>query len=583
MIDDNFLGKGFDMSEVFGTPHGGELVSLLVDPERSKILKELSRDLKSLTLSRQRVADLELLMNGAFSPLRGFMRNTDYESVLDRMRVQNGLLWPMPVSLDISEAEAGCLEPGQSIALRDSEGFMLAVMHIEDLWEIDKTKEAELIYGTQDRAHPGVDFLFNSVGTHYIGGPIEGLQLPIHSAFKRHRHTPMELRALFKKLGWRRIVGFQTRNPVHRAQFEMTIRAMGAAKANLLLHPVALRAKPGDIDYYTRIHCYLAVSKHYPPNMMLLSLLPLAMRMAGPREALWHAIIRKNYGCTHFIVGRNHACPGQRNDGSFFYPPEAAKDLAQAYSEELDIGIIPFEEMVYVVDEDIYMPVSEVPPTSQVRFLSDDAFHQKLRTSRRIPEWFTFPEVVDAIQKAYPPRHKQGFTIFLTGLSGAGKSTIARILYARFLEMASRPVTLLDGDIIRRNLSSELGFSKEHRDLNVRRIGFVASEITKNRGIAICAPIAPYASTRRQIRERIETTGGFVEVHVGTPVEVCESRDRKGLYAKARAGLIKGFTGVDDPYEAPVNPEVYIDTTAMTPDEAVQEVLLYLERAGFVR
>jgi len=332
------------MSEVFGTPHGGELVSLLVDPERSKILKELSRDLKSLTLSRQRVADLELLMNGAFSPLRGFMRNTDYESVLDRMRLQNGLLWPMPVSLDISEAEAGCLEPGQSIALRDSEGFMLAVMHIEDLWEIDKTKEAELIYGTQDRAHPGVDFLFSSVGTHYIGGPIEGLQLPIHSAFKRHRHTPIELRALFKKLGWRRIVGFQTRNPLHRAQFEMTIRAMGAAKANLLLHPVALRAKPGDIDYYTRIHCYLAVSKHYPPNMMLLSLLPLAMRMAGPREALWHAIIRKNYGCTHFIVGRNHACPGQRDDGSFFYPPEAAKDLAQAYSEELDIGIIPFEK-----------------------------------------------------------------------------------------------------------------------------------------------------------------------------------------------------------------------------------------------
>lgn len=317
--------------------------------------------------------------------------------------------------------------------------------------------------------------------------------------------------------------------------------------------------------------------------MMQLSLLPLSMRMAGPREALLHAIIRKNYGCTHFIVGRNHACPGPGADGHSFYERDASMRLAQSYSEELGIDIVSFDEMVYAMEEDSHMPVSEVPPGNTTHSLSDDEFHKKLRTSKRIPEWFTFPEVIEVLRQAYPPLHKQGVTIFCTGLSGAGKSTIARVLYSRFLEMGGRPVTLLDGDIVRNNLSNELGFSREHRDINVRRIGFVASEITKNRGIAICAPIAPYKDTRRQIRQLIENYGGFVEVHVATPVEVCEGRDRKGLYAKARAGMIKGFTGIDDPYESPENPEVFIDTSDMTPDEAAQEVLLFLERAGYIK
>lgn len=388
---------------------------------------------------------------------------------------------------------------------------------------------------------------------------------------------------LYKKLGWRKIVGFQTRNPLHRAQFEMTLRAMERGRANLLLQPVVQRVRPGDIDTYTRIRCYLETARHYPPNMMLLSLLPLSMRMAGPKEALLHAIIRKNYGCTHFIVGRDHAGPGKCDNGERYYPGNAANELALSYESELGIGIIPFDELVYVVEEDEYMPVSEVDPDLTVRRMTDDDFHRKLRTSKRVPEWFTFSAVIDELRKAHPPRHRQRFTVFCTGLSGAGKSTIARVLYARFLEMGGRPVTLLDGDIVRRNLSSELGFSKEHRDINVRRIGFVASEITKNRGIAICAPIAPYAETRRRIRHDIEDYGGFIEVHVGTPLEVCETRDRKGLYAKARAGLIKGFTGVDDPYEAPEVPEVRIDTTDLTPDEAAQEVLLYLERSGYIK
>lgn len=563
--------------------HGGELVDLVVDSEQAETLKDLSRNFETLTLSGRQLADLELLLNGGFSPLRGFMKSTDYESVLDRMRLQDGTLWPIPVMLDIPGTLADRLEVGQSVALRDAEGFMFAVLHVEDIWPIEKQREAEQIYGTTSTEHPGVDYLFTRTGSHYIGGVIEGLELPLHYAFTRHRHTPRETRALFARLGWRRIVGFQTRNPLHRLQHQMTLRAMAQAKANLLLHPVARRAKPGDIDYYTRIRCYLAGAGHYPPNMMLLSLLPLAMRLAGPREALWHAIIRKNYGCTHFIIGPNHASPGCRADGRPFYEPGAAARLAESFCDELGIEIVSFEPMLYVEDEDDYMKAGEVAAGATVKSLSDDEFHARLRAAKPVPDWFTFPEVRAELERAYPPRHRQGFTLFCTGLSGAGKSTIARVLHARFLEMGKRPVTLLDGDIVRRNLSSELGFSKEHRDINVRRIGFVASEITKNGGIAICAPIAPYAATRRQIRKLIESRGGFVEVYVGTPLDICEGRDRKGLYAKARAGLLKGFTGIDDPYEVPEKAEVTIDTTDLTPDEAAQEVLLYLERAGYIK
>ena len=570
------------MSSLF-TAHSGELVNLIVSEERASVLKALSRSLQSITLSASAASDLELIMNGAFSPLRGFMNRSDYESVLDRMRLQDRTLWPIPVCLGISESEAQRLESGQSVALRDNEGFMLAVLHVKDIWPIEKEREAEAVYGTHDPEHSGVRCLFDSPGKYYVGGAIEGIQLPLHSTFKSMRHSPLEMRNLFKKLGWRRIVGFHTRNPLHRAQYELTIRAMAQVKANLLLHPVAGNVNPGDMDYYTRTHCYLAAGKNYPANMMHLSLIPLTMRLAGPREALWHAIIRRNYGCTHFIVGPNHASPGPNADGKPFYEKDAAMNLVTSFTEELGIEIVPFEEMVYVVDEDVFLPISEVPKGVQARFMSNDEFHSKLRNSRKIPDWFSFSDVVETIQQAYPPRHKQGVTVFFTGLSGAGKSTVARILHARFLEMRSRPVTLLDGDIVRQNLSSELGFSKEHRDINVKRIGYVASEITKNRGIAICAPIAPYASTRRHIRQIIEPYGGFIEVHVGTPVEICENRDRKGLYAKARAGLIKEFTGVSDPYEIPENPEVYIDTTDMTPDEAAQEVLLYMERAGFTR
>jgi sulfate adenylyltransferase len=564
------------------TPHGGSLVNLLVDDERAAILKDIVLNLPDITLNDRQLCDLELLANGAFSPLTGFMTRSDYESVLDRMRLQNDSLWPIPICFDVSELQAHNLEAGQSVALRDPEGFLLAVMHVEDIWKINPEKEAARVYGTKDKAHPGPNYLLTRAGRYYLGGRLEVLSLPLHFDFKKLRLTPAEVRAVFKKLGWKRMAGFLTRNPLHRPQFEMTINAMRQARANLLLLPIAGMTQPGDFDHYTRVRCYRHVVRHYPPDTHLLSLLPLAMRMSGPREALLHAIVSKNYGCTHFIAGRNHASPGPDSNGQPYYQSDEAVKLVESFSEEIGLTSIPFSEMVYLPFEDEYRNADQVPEGTQFISLSGSDIRDRIRSGRRIPEWATFPEVVDEMQKAYPPPRHQGFVVFFSGLSGAGKSTIAKILYARFLEIGDRPVTLLDGDIVRQNLSNELSFSKEHRDINVRRIAFVASEITKNRGIAICAPIAPYAATRREIREIIEQYGGFTEVHVSTPIEVCERRDRKGMYAKARAGLIKGFTGVDDPYEIPESAEVRIDTTNIAPDEAAQEIMLHLQQKGFI-
>ncbi len=563
-------------------PHGGPLVNLLVDEERSALLKEIALNLPDIILNNRQLCDLEMLATGAFSPLDGFMVRSDYESVLDRMQLQNKILWPIPICLDIPDTQARTLEPGQSVTLRDHEGFLLAIMHIDDIWPVDHQKEAARIYGTTDSQHQGVAYLFNNVGSQYIGGKLEVLSLPLHFDFKQLRMAPTEIRTVYKKLGWQRIVGFQTRHPIQRIQFEMTVRAMRQTKANLLLLPVTGMTKPGDFDHYTRVRCYRAVTRHYPPDSFLLNLLPLSMRLAGPRDTLLHMIVAKNYGCTHFIVGPYHASPGSDSGGNPFYESDAARKLAETHSQEIGVTVVPFEELVYLPFEDEYRPADQVDQETQTISFSSFDIRQRIQTGRQIPEWATFPEVLEEIRKAYPPPSHQGFTIFLTGLSGAGKSTIAKVLYARFLEIGERPVTLLDGDIVRQNLSSQLTFSKEHRDINVRRIGFVASEITKNRGIAICAPIAPYNDTRAEIRKTIENYGGFFEIHVATPIEICEKRDRKGMYAKARAGLVKGFTGVDDPYETPESPELRIDTTDLSPDEAAQEILLLLGQKGYI-
>jgi sulfate adenylyltransferase len=563
--------------------HGGELVNLIAEPDRATDLKSHSREWPSWDLSARQICDLELLMSGGFSPLRGFMNKKDYESVCREMRLASGVLWPIPITLDVTEEFARSLKPGSSkVALRDPEGVMLAVLHVEDVWQPDRKAEAEAVFKTTSSAHPGVDYVLNKGNSWYVGGKTEGLQSPAHYDFKGLRLTPVELRTEFGRLGWRRVVAFQTRNPMHRAHQELTFRAAKQVESNLLIHPSVGMTKPGDVDYFTRVRCYQLLLSKYPAGTVKLAMLPLAMRMGGPREAIWHGIIRKNHGCTHLIVGRDHAGPGNDTNGKPFYGPYEAQELFRKHEADTGVNMVPFSMMVYLEGEDKYYPDDEVPKGARVLNISGTDLRQRLNEGREIPSWFTYPEVVQELRRSYPPRHKQGVTIFFTGLSGSGKSTIANVLITKFLETGGRPVTLLDGDLVRKHLSSELGFSKEHRDINIRRIGYVASEITKNGGIAICAPIAPYDAVRKQVRSMIESLGGFILVHVATPMEVCEQRDRKGLYAKARAGLIKEFTGISDPYEEPKDAEVVINTAERTPEEAAQEIILHLEREGFI-
>jgi sulfate adenylyltransferase len=529
------------------------------------------------------LCDLELLLNGGFSPLGGFLSRNDYESVCVSMRLSDGALWPIPITLDVTEEFAGQLSAGDTtVALRDPEGVMLAILHVEDVWQPDRLAEAEAVYGTINTEHPGVAHLLKRTNPFYVGGRLEGVRLPSHYDFRALRQTPAQLRAEFESAGWDKIVAFQTRNPLHRAHYELTRRAIEETGAKLLIHPVVGMTKPGDVDHYSRVRCYQSLMQYYPENTATLSLLPLAMRMAGPREALWHALIRKNYGCTHFIVGRDHAGPGSDSAGKPFYGPYDAQDLVALHEEEMGVALVPFKAMVYVEEIDSYVPSDEVAAGTRTLDISGTELRRLLNEGGDIPEWFTFPEVARRLRETYAPRAEQGFTIFFTGLSGSGKSTIANALVDMLLEKGGRPITLLDGDLVRKHLSSELGFSKEHRDINIRRIGYVASEITKNGGVAICAPIAPYDGLRKEVRAAVEPCGGFVLVHMATPIEVCEMRDRKGLYAKARAGLIREFTGISDPYEQPSDAEVVIDTTLPTPEESALKIIGYLTRQGFL-
>lgn len=558
--------------------------SLLVHFRRAEGLKHESLRYPSIDLNVRQLCDLELLLNRAFYPLQGFMCREEYESVLDSMRLPDGSLWPVPICLDVDEKLARSLEPGQPLALRDGEGFMLAVLHVEEIWQPDLAREAEVVHGTVDPArHPGARAFLEDTKPWYVGGKLEGLHLPQHYDFPDLRLTPSETHRFFAQNGWRKVIGFQTRDHLHCAHKEMILRAAREAGASIFLHPAVDRPRPGDLDHFTLVHCYKQFVRQFPRNMILLGLTPFAERFAGPREALLQAIVRKNYGCTHYVVAEDQCDPFAANGRDLFYPRGSAQELLARHESDVGITMVPLRRMVYVEDKAQYVPVDEVASGMSVKEISSAELRRRLMEGLEIPDWFSFPEVVAELRRAYPPRHKQGFTVFLTGLSGAGKSTLAKVLYTKFMEMRDRPVTLLDGDIVRKNLSSELTFSREHRDLNIRRIGFVASEITKNGGIAICAPIAPYEETRQAVRELISSCGGFVEVHMSTPLSICETRDRKGIYAKAKAGVMKGVTGVDDPYIPPSNPELRIDTTELTPTEAAQEVLLYLEEQGYIR
>ncbi len=570
------------MTESLITPHGGRLQNLIVSNRRSKELVNASIDHHSWTLTDRQLCDLDMLLSGAYSPLDGFLGKDDYKSVLETMRLKDGILWPIPVTLDVTEDFANSVSHGEKIMLRDKEGFALAVLTLEEKWKPDLLAEARYVFNTTDILHPGVNYLLNFTNPVYLEGSVEGICLPKYYDYQDLRLSPDETRAQFKKRGWENVVAFQTRNPMHRAHVELTMRAAAKVSASVLIHPVVGLTKPGDVDHFTRVRCYEKVLKNYPHGTVMLSLCPLAMRMGGPREALWHAIIRKNYGCNYLIVGRDHAGPGTDSKGNPFYGPYDAQDLLKKYEDELGIKMVPFKLMVYVEEHAEYRAIDEISEDTRTLSISGSELRRRLDKGLDIPAWFSYPEVVAELRNTRPPLNKRGFSVFFTGLSGSGKSTLAHGLMVKLMEDGRRPVTLLDGDIVRTHLSSELGFSKKDRSINVQRIGFVASEITKNFGIALCAPIAPYRSDRRIVREIIGQFGGFIEVYVNTPISVCEARDVKGLYAKARQGIIKDFTGVNDPYEGPENPEIVIDSSDTDPEILVQEILLKIEQLGYI-
>ncbi len=547
-----------------------------MSPENTDIL-----NLPRLNLKGRQLYDLEMMLVGGFAPVSGFMNEADYNSVVETMRLADGSLFPIPIVLDVKEDSPYTV--GDRIILCDQFGNPLATMDITSRFTPDKEKEVLGVYGTKDTMHPGVQYVLNEMQATYIGGSVSELALPIRNDFRQFRKTPKELKALFTEKGWDKVVGFQTRNPMHRAHFELVKRAHEKTGAPVLVHPVVGMTKPGDIDYVTRVRTYNVVCNTYGKDFTYLSLLPLAMRMAGPREAVWHAIIRKNYGCTHFISGRDHAGPGKGSDGKDFYGPYEARDLAMQYAEEIGIEIVPSEELSYSKTRQSYVTADEVTPTDEIENISGTEFRRKLREGEEIPEWFSFKESIDILRESVRKDTRPGVAFLFTGLSCSGKSTLAQLLLARLQELQDRDVTFLDGDIIREHLSKGLGFSKEDRDENVKRVGFVATEVVKHGGIAICSLIAPYRDARRYVRNMVENYGEFIEVYVDTSIEECERRDTKGLYEKARKGLIKGFTGIDDPYETPENPELIANTEENTPEKLVDEIIGYLYTRGILK
>ncbi|MDF1646826.1 MAG: bifunctional sulfate adenylyltransferase/adenylylsulfate kinase [Legionellaceae bacterium] len=539
-----------------------------------------AKSIKYWTLTKRQLCDVECLLNDAFWPLTGFLDEADYRSVCENMRLKNGILWPMPITLDVSETFALQCNLGDNITLVNDENTPLARLTVSAIWQPNKALEAEQVFGTTDVLHPGVNYLYHEAGSWYIGGKIEVLSRPSHYDFLEYRHTPAQLKQLFEWYGWSRVVAFQTRNPMHRAHFELTQRAAKKVQANLFIQPVVGMTKPGDIDYILRVKCYEHVLKYYKAHAIL-SVLPLAMRMGGPREALWHAMIRKNYGATHFIVGRDHAGPGLNAQNQPFYDAYAAQALLRTYQDEIEIEMVASPEIVYIKEKAVFLSVDEVKPSDTVQNISGTALRAALKERKALPDWFSFPEVIQTLQKAYPPKCEQGFTLFFTGLSGAGKSTLAKAVEAKILEENLRRVTLLDGDVVRRRLSKGLGFSKADRDTNIERLGYVASEITKHGGITLIAAIAPFSAMRKTVRKEITQYGGFIEIYVSTPIEVCKSRDIKRLYQQAEDGLMTNFTGVDSPYEVPEQPDIIIDTSKHTVAESVGKIFEVLKAEGF--
>jgi len=562
------------------SPYGGGLVDLMVAGAERADARAYASTLPSLQISPRAVCDLEMLASGAFSPIDQFMGEADFRRVLAEMRLADGTLFPMPITLPVA-ADAG-LRTGTDIVLRDAMNDLLAIMTIEELYPWDPADLAERVLLTQDSKHPLVHEM-TRWGRLNASGPIRMLQLPRHYDFQDLRHTPSETRQVLSRTGRQNVVAFQTRNPLHRAHEELTKRATASVDGVLLLHPVVGMTKPGDVDHYTRVRTYKALAEnHYDSDRIVLSLLPLAMRMAGPREAVWHAIIRRNHGANHFIVGRDHAGPGKDSTGQPFYGPYDSQELVKQYEDEIGVRMVPFSEMLYLPEEDRYEEASRIPEGAQTATISGTQVREDfLAKGRLLPAWFTRPETAEILAEAYPPRHRQGLCIWLTGLSGSGKSTTAAVLSELLLE-AGRQVTELDGDVVRTHLSKGLGFSREDRDTNILRIGFVAGELVRHGGTVMCAAVSPYRGTRDAVRAMMDEDQ-FIEVFVDTPLSVCEQRDVKGMYAKARRGEIKEFTGISDPYETPLNPEITLDTVDHTPEDNARRIMAELAQRGFVR
>ena len=560
-------------------PYGGKLVNLVTEGEEREALVKRSVGLKSIQISARALNDLELLATGAFSPLDRFMGKADYEHVLTNMRLTDGTLFPLPITLTADPAELPTV--GEELVLRNSHNDLIAVMKLEEVYTWDAEKEARLAYGTNDSRHPMVSEM-SRWGKVCISGELKVVNMPKYYDFVDVRNTPAEVRAELEKMGNANVVAFQTRNPLHRVHEELTKRAAKQVGGSLLIHPVVGLTKPGDVDHYTRVRVYKALyDNYYDKNATMLSLLPLAMRMAGPREAVLHAIIRRNHGANHFIVGRDHAGPGNDSSGKPFYGPFDAQEMLSQYEEELGVKMVPFQMLVYLPDTDEYVETDNIPEGVKPLSISGTQVREDyLAKGELLPAWFTRPETAKILRESYPPRHKQGFCLWFTGLSGSGKSATARALTDLLLERGKQ-LTVLDGDVVRTHLSKGLGFSAADRDTNILRIGYVAGEIVRHGGNVICAAISPYRNARNEARKLVPE-GNFIMVHVDTPIEVCESRDVKGLYAMARRGEIKGFTGVDDPYEAPINPEITITGANVTPEENAQIIINYLADQGFL-
>ncbi|WFD00831.1 sulfate adenylyltransferase [Malassezia yamatoensis] len=570
-------------------PHGGTLKDLLArDAPIADKLREEANSLPEITLTERQLCDLELIITGGFSPLEGFMGKADYENVLTNMRLADGALFPIPITLDVTSEQVKQLglQSGSRVALRDPrDDNTIAILTVSDLFNIDRSREAELVLGADDKAHPSVKYLYDSVKDVLVGGSVQAVAKPQYYDYVELRFTPAELRHHFEKVSWRKVVAFQTRNPMHRAHRELTVRAARQLQANVLIHPVVGMTKPGDVDHYTRVRVYSSLMPRYPKGMATLALLPLAMRMAGPREALWHAIIRKNFGVSHFIVGRDHAGPGSNSQGEDFYGPYDAQDLVRKHTDELGIEMVPFQMMTYLPDSDEYQPVDEVAPGTKTANISGTELRKRLKTGAPIPDWFSYESVVSTLRESYPPKTQQGFTIFLTGLYNSGKDQIARALQVKLYEQGGRSVSLLLGETVRSELSSELGFTPEDRHKNIQRIAFVAAELTRAGAAVIAAPIAPYEESRKAAKDMITKNGGsgnFFLVHVATPLDYCEKTDRRGNYGKARRGEIKGFTGVDDKYENPTHADLTVDVSKQSIAEITHSIVLLLEASGLI-